>query len=189
MWISRDASIVSLRYLTHSLAEHHLHHSHYIDEVQVNVNVYEVISYLHGAWITQKLPCKIHIYNKHFQTWPPIGWQHSCRPIRSHVRKSLFIIMDFNWKCNGHIVEYISCIMHTICAFCGMLWLGTGQFYPSISGLRHWHCMGHLVTSIVPADVPAPSRARTSAGTVVTSFASRKYSDKIMNSCCWIYHK
>ena len=23
----------------------------------------------------------------HFQTWPLIGWQHNCQPIRSHVKK------------------------------------------------------------------------------------------------------
>ena len=34
--------------------------------------------------------------NKDFQTWHLIGWQHSRQPIRSHVRKSLLINMEFN---------------------------------------------------------------------------------------------
>ena len=34
--------------------------------------------------------------NKDFQTWHLIGWQHSCQPIRSHVRKSLLTNMEFN---------------------------------------------------------------------------------------------
>ena len=33
---------------------------------------------------------------RNFQTWLVIGWQHSCQPIKSHVRKSLLIYMDLN---------------------------------------------------------------------------------------------
>ena len=34
--------------------------------------------------------------NKYFQAWLLIGWQHSCQPIRNHVRKSILTIIDFN---------------------------------------------------------------------------------------------
>ena len=36
------------------------------------------------------------LFNKDFQTWHLIGWQHSRQPIRSHVRKSLLTNMEFN---------------------------------------------------------------------------------------------
>ena len=45
MRISRDSSIASLGYLIYSLTKQHLHHSHYIDKVHVNVEMNEVISY------------------------------------------------------------------------------------------------------------------------------------------------
>ena len=42
------------------------------------------------------------LVNNDFQTWHLIGWQHSCQPIRSHVRKSsitkmtkMEFVMDF----------------------------------------------------------------------------------------------
>ena len=35
-------------------------------------------------------------WNKYFQTWHLIAMQHSCQPIRSHVRKSLLTSMDFH---------------------------------------------------------------------------------------------
>ena len=39
---------------------------------------------------------KIHVSQQRFQTWHLIGWQHSCQPIRSHVRKSMLTNMEFN---------------------------------------------------------------------------------------------
>ena len=41
--------------------------------------------------------------NQNFQTWLLFGWQHTCQPIRSHVRKSLLNNMDFNigFLCKG----------------------------------------------------------------------------------------
>ena len=36
------------------------------------------------------------LVNKDFQTWHPIGWQHSRQPIRSRDRKSLLTNMEFN---------------------------------------------------------------------------------------------
>ena len=38
---------------------------------------------------------KCMLVNKDFQTWHLIGWHHSRQPIRSHVRKSLLISMEF----------------------------------------------------------------------------------------------
>ena len=38
----------------------------------------------------------VKIANTDFQIWHLISWQHSCQPIRSHVRKSLLTNMDFN---------------------------------------------------------------------------------------------
>ena len=32
---------------------------------------------------------------KHFRTWLLIGWQHNHQPIKSHVRKSLLINLEF----------------------------------------------------------------------------------------------
>ena len=34
--------------------------------------------------------------NKNFQTWLVIGWQHRRQPIKSHIRKSLLINMEFD---------------------------------------------------------------------------------------------
>ena len=37
------------------------------------------------------------LVNKDFQTWHLMGWQHSCQPIRSHVRKSLLTNLELTW--------------------------------------------------------------------------------------------
>ena len=50
-----------------------------------------------GSWDTKKSQVlKSMLVNKDFQTWLLIGWQHSCQPIRTHVRKSLLMYIYFN---------------------------------------------------------------------------------------------
>ena len=53
-----------------------------------------------GTWVTKIIVrtsmLKSLVVDKGFQTWHLIGWQHSRKPITSHVRQSLSFNMDFN---------------------------------------------------------------------------------------------
>ena len=53
------------------------------------------------------------LFDKDFQTWHLIGWQHSRQPIRSHVRKSLLTDMefhvDFNRQSRGPLATERGC--------------------------------------------------------------------------------
>ena len=41
--------------------------------------------------------------------------------------------------CTALSVKYTTGNMHIVCVLLGLKWLGTGQFYPYLSGLLHWH--------------------------------------------------
>ena len=50
-----------------------------------------------GPGLLKMSKLKSKLFNKDFQTWYLIGWQHSCRPIRGHVKNPCSLTRNLTW--------------------------------------------------------------------------------------------
>ena len=78
-------------------------------------------------------------FNKDFQTWHLIGWQHNRQPIRSHVRKSLLTNVEFNIDFSHPVPLIIKkCRQcHYVCMYFWSLYVEETKYVGSEFNIEH----------------------------------------------------
>ena len=98
-----------------------------------HINYYLVSVVMFSKDFTKISMLKSVIRNKDLQTWILVGWQHSCQPIRSLVKKSLLTTMILFF-----------CFVISILTHCGLL-MSYGEWH------RTWLTLVHVMACCLAA--------------------------------------